>query len=336
MTSSDPFLPLSRRWVLNTGFSSDDACDGGPPIFSPSVGKEAFSFADAGRGCSILNYRGVAYQNVRNEVTINSVQPFLMIRSVLSGRGEFLFQGVGATADLDDRVNLFFHGNPEDACSSTHGAHEEMNVAALMISAERLRSLCEGMRVPAPLDDLLAARPRNSMAQIRMSAVKRRLFADLVANPYTGGLAKLYSEGKVLEIVAALLGDMTGEESARHHRGARQRVRIGTVCDLLLADLSAPPCQDVLAREAGMSPRQLADAFRDVTGMTMPQWILQRKMTMAAEMLQEGVLAVKEVSHRLGYAHVSTFTAAFTRHYGCPPASYRTSRISRHFIRVGQ
>ncbi|RAU21115.1 hypothetical protein CU669_15285 [Paramagnetospirillum kuznetsovii] len=334
MTSADPFMPLSRRWVLSNGLSSDDACDGGLPAFTPSVGKEEFSFADAGRGCSFLHYRGAAYQPVRNEVTINNDQPFLMIRSVLAGRGEFLFKGVGTTADTDDRVNLFFHGNPTDACVSMHNAHEEMNVAALMISADRLQSLCEGMRVPAMLDDLLTQRNRNGMSQVRMSAVKRRLFADLVTSPYTGGLERLYREGKVLEIVAALLDDLAGGKAAPPYSRERRQARIRAVCDHLLANLNAMPSQEILAREAGMPPRQLAETFRDVTGMTMPQWMVNRKMEMAARMLLDEALPVKEISHRLGYAQVSTFTTAFSRHYGFPPADFRKSRVTRHFVGI--
>ncbi|MBI3446037.1 MAG: helix-turn-helix domain-containing protein [Magnetospirillum sp.] len=45
---------------------------------------------------------------------------------------------------------------------------------------------------------------------------------------------------------------------------------------------------------------------------------------------------MKEISHRLGYAQVSTFTTAFSRHYGCPPADFRKSRMTRHFIRLGE
>ncbi|MBI3446038.1 MAG: hypothetical protein HY055_11945 [Magnetospirillum sp.] len=243
MGAADPFLPLSRRWVLDSGLSSDDACGAGPPTFPTAVGKEEFALADAGKGCSFIHYRGVAYRDVRNEVTINADQPFLMIRSVLSGWGEFLFKGVGDAADSEDRINLFFHGNPEDACASMHGAHEEMSVAALMISAERLQSLCEGMRLPRMLDELLADRACNGMAQIRTSTIKRRLFTDLVVNPYTGSLAKLYSEGKVLEIVAELLDGMSGEDAGTRHGIERGQARIGAVCDLLLANLAAPPGQ---------------------------------------------------------------------------------------------
>jgi AraC-like DNA-binding protein len=40
-------------------------------------------------------------------------------------------------------------------------------------------------------------------------------------------------------------------------------------------------------------------------------------------MLQEGSLPIKEITFRLGYAHVSNFTTAFTKRYGAPPADYR-------------
>lgn len=326
-------VPIMRRWTLKSGFSSDDVPAGAaPPTFPEAVGREEFAHSGIGEGCSLVEYRGITHCRVRNEVAITAEQPFLMVRMLTSGAGEFVFKGVGATTESPDNFSLYMHGNPEDPCISEHAADMRVDVAAVMLTADRLRAMCEGMRLPGALEDLVAGRNRNSMATLGMSAAKRRLFAELGSSPYSGDLTRLYREGKVLELVAAILANLSGMDTASPRASRRGRAGVETVCDRLLADLVSLPSQEDLARDVGLSPHQLSEAFRDITGMTMPQWILQRKMAMAAELLLEGTLAVKEVSHRLGYAHVSTFTTAFSRHYGCPPASYRNSLVSRHFL----
>ena len=304
----------------------------GPPLLPPSVGREEFALHSAGRGCSAVQYQGTTHCHVRNEVTIATAQPFLMVRALFAGRDEFSFKGVGAVTESPESLSLFLHGDPENACVSEHAAHARIALSAVMVAAERLRALCDGMAVPRRLGDLTAGLGRNSMATLKMSARKRRLLGELGSNPYSGDLSRLYREGKVLELLADIFADLTDTDPGSPRLCESEGARIEAVCQRLLADLAALPSQEILAQEVGLSPRRLSVAFRQVTGVTMTQWIVDKKLALAAELLLEGELAVKEIAFRLGYAQVSTFTAAFSRRFGCPPASYRKSLVSHHAV----
>lgn len=328
----EPRISICRHWFLDNGFCSTDLPDDAPSMVPGDLGQEHMVFNDLGQGGSVVHFQGVAFHNLRSRVTIDADEPLLMIRALLRGRSDFVFDGVGEFHETPERLSLFVHGNPEDFCTSHHAANERMSVVGIMISASRLRAMCEGMDLPRPLEALGVDRVTNAMAGLSMSAPKRRLFTELVSNPYSGALSRLHSEGKVLEIVASILADLGGSERMPRRLLGSDEAKIKAACDYLLSSLTDLPSQEVLAREVGLPQRQLATAFRQATGMTMTEWTLEKKLERAAEMLLGGDLAVKEIAYRLGYAQVSTFTAAFSHRYGCPPASYRKSLITAHYL----
>ena len=247
------------------------------------------------------------------------------MREVLGGCDDITFNGVGTAAESGNHLGLFVHGNPEDICSSLHPSHDPTKVALASITAERLRSLCQGMRLPGLLEDASSDRARNSMASKKLSAAQRRLFSEIVSNPYSGPLSNLYCEGKMLGIVASVFSDLIGEEETPKALLGHEQSKFKMACDRILSDLASVPTQETLAREVGLPTRRLGDLFREVTGTTMTDWVLQNKLAMAEKLLLEGDLAVKQIATHLGYAHVSNFFSAFRTQHGCPPATYRKS-----------
>ncbi|MFD8067173.1 helix-turn-helix transcriptional regulator [Streptomyces parvulus] len=63
-------------------------------------------------------------------------------------------------------------------------------------------------------------------------------------------------------------------------------------------------------------------AFRDETGMTFGRWRYAARMRVARELLAGGALP-STVARRIGYAHLPTFSAAFSRFHGLTPREYQ-------------
>jgi transcriptional regulator GlxA family with amidase domain len=55
-------------------------------------------------------------------------------------------------------------------------------------------------------------------------------------------------------------------------------------------------------------------------------------MAVAKDLLRRQDLSVGEVAERVGYASASTFSTAFTRHVGQPPARYGREASTRETI----
>lgn len=87
--------------------------------------------------------------------------------------------------------------------------------------------------------------------------------------------------------------------------------------------LQQTPGIETLAREMGMSARVLQRRFKQQTGLSVFDYLRQRRLVAACEWLENTDLSIGEVAHRSGFNHVSNFTTAFKRRYGQTPASWR-------------
>lgn len=69
-------------------------------------------------------------------------------------------------------------------------------------------------------------------------------------------------------------------------------------------------------------PAEVRRAFHDETGMTFPRWRYAARMRTARDLLAGGAKP-SAVARRVGYAHLPTFSAAFTRFHGLSPRAYQ-------------
>jgi AraC-like DNA-binding protein len=111
-------------------------------------------------------------------------------------------------------------------------------------------------------------------------------------------------------------------DARRLRTGLAARVR-----DLIVARLRHPPTLDDVAQVLHMSPRTLRRNL-SVEGTSLRQLIDEVRATLAAELIRGGRLTVAEVSRRLGYLEVSSFSQAFRRWYGVSPRAYQSRDAS--------
>ncbi|MBU0914660.1 MAG: helix-turn-helix transcriptional regulator, partial [Gammaproteobacteria bacterium] len=77
-----------------------------------------------------------------------------------------------------------------------------------------------------------------------------------------------------------------------------------------------------LANEATLSRSAFYERFSRSVGMAPMEYLLAWRMALAKDWLRRTEVNISEVASRLGYSSASTFTVAFTRHVGLPPARY--------------
>ncbi|OLT19921.1 AraC family transcriptional regulator [Pseudonocardia sp. CNS-139] len=75
-------------------------------------------------------------------------------------------------------------------------------------------------------------------------------------------------------------------------------------------------------------PADIHRAFREQTGMSFARWCYAARMRIARDMLA-GVAKPSAVARRLGYAHLPTFSSAFTRFHGLSPREYQERETGR-------
>lgn len=97
------------------------------------------------------------------------------------------------------------------------------------------------------------------------------------------------------------------------------------VCSALrLAEQSGPRVGvNDLARAMACSASHLRRVFRACLGVSPHQWLLDRRLTVAAELLVETEEPVESVARKVGYEGLSHFHRNFKHRFGCTPAEYR-------------
>lgn len=77
-----------------------------------------------------------------------------------------------------------------------------------------------------------------------------------------------------------------------------------------------------LAKTAALSRSAFFQRFTSTVGVPPMEYLLAWRMAVAKDLLRRQELGVTLVAERVGYASVSTFSAAFSRHVGQPPSRY--------------
>ncbi len=83
-----------------------------------------------------------------------------------------------------------------------------------------------------------------------------------------------------------------------------------------------------LAKEAALSRSGFFVRFNRAVGLAPMEYLLAWRMALAKKLLRQNESAVADVAERVGYSSASTFSVAFTRYVGLPPARYARTASS--------
>jgi AraC family transcriptional regulator len=99
--------------------------------------------------------------------------------------------------------------------------------------------------------------------------------------------------------------------------------------EILSARIRNPPTIDELGQACGVSARHFIRAFRQSTGVTPHQWLMQERALSAKNLLQHSDRTLAEISAMCGYANQSHLCRAFQRSFGAnPSAARRQAKLS--------
>lgn len=138
------------------------------------------------------------------------------------------------------------------------------------------------------------------------AAVGERVARHMVAAPHREG-----GQAQFIERAAVTVGAATGSlEGTR--RWAAER-------------LHEPLDVAAMARHASVSPRTFARRFREETGTTPLQWLLNQRVQEARRLLEETDLPIDAVAWRSGFGTAASLRDHFRRATATTPTAYRRS-----------
>jgi AraC family transcriptional regulator len=92
------------------------------------------------------------------------------------------------------------------------------------------------------------------------------------------------------------------------------------VLELIEANLDGTLSLKQMADEAGLSAFHFARLFRESTGVTPYQYVLDRRIAAAKLLLRSGNVTVAEVASSTGFSSDVNFVRAFRQRVGVTPA----------------
>ncbi|WP_409345597.1 helix-turn-helix domain-containing protein [Paenibacillus sp. MBLB4367] len=84
-----------------------------------------------------------------------------------------------------------------------------------------------------------------------------------------------------------------------------------------------------LEEKLGYSYSHLSHLFSQKTGFTIKQYFNRRRFEKAVEWLKDSAYSITQISEKLGYQSIHTFSKAFRKSYGVSPTDYQQLIVNR-------
>ncbi|MCA2997886.1 MAG: helix-turn-helix transcriptional regulator [Rhodocyclaceae bacterium] len=257
-------------------------------------------------------------------------EPLIVLRASLCC--DVTFQVEGAAPMIFNRPEVTLAcvpGGRMQVVDIVGGVRQQGIIAVFRASTFAARYDLRVEDLPAVMREVLAA--SGAAGRIASFPLNHRiagLIADTIDSPLESELRVVQYAGRLAELVAFTLDAMHHTPSLRG--GALNRHRdvelANSALERLARDYRKPPCFVKLARDIGTNQNKLKAVFRDVFGVTMTEYCLERRMREAQQLLLQAKLTIAQVAERVGYKHQSSFAAAFCSHVGMSPRDYRQHR----------
>jgi len=126
---------------------------------------------------------------------------------------------------------------------------------------------------------------------------------------------------------ASILYSMADRISDRHQGLAnRHGLSPETIRRYILDNLHQKISVQDLAQVACLSVSRFHDVFREVSGVTPHQFLLQTRLDQAVRLLTSTSLSVSEISYRTGFSSQSALTNALRKYKGTTPTRLQTGK----------
>ncbi len=115
--------------------------------------------------------------------------------------------------------------------------------------------------------------------------------------------------------------DRANPSAGHFSRDRRVEAALATISDRLSGEIS----MQSVATEVGLSPSRLAHLFKATVGKSLPEYVEERRIERAEDLLRMTNRPVQEVARLVGYRDPLYFSRRFRRRHGMSPREWRFS-----------
>ncbi len=126
-------------------------------------------------------------------------------------------------------------------------------------------------------------------------------------------------------MVAPAHRDGGQSQYAESPAGVAENDSFGPVLDWMVEHLEQPVAMQEVASRFGYSLRTFQRRFRDITGLSPHQWLVQQRVAKAREMLESSSHSVELIASQTGLSTAANLRKHMARHLGTTPRAYRSA-----------
>ena len=145
--------------------------------------------------------------------------------------------------------------------------------------------------------------------------------------PQTYILPHYHSKEKLTNILNCILYELL-DFSAFHSNNEH----IINIIKYIDAHVTEPLSLQSVSKEIGLSKEYTASIFKKEIGRTVTQFINDRKMYLAKDMIFHNDLNLAEVADYLGYDNYSYFSRLFKHYFGLSPQEFKSKNVSSTYL----
>lgn len=230
-------------------------------------------------------------------------------QSILSGRNYNILQSAGSVAvisaatplrswyDEVEQDDIYLHLEPEFIKRvATESADIDSDRVEIVTALNSRNPVIESMARMA-FDELQ-----------RGDATASNLYADSIANLLAVQLLRQYSSNRL--------------PPEKNYVNGLTNKKLSLVLDLIESDLSEDLSLKVLAAAADLSEYHFLRMFKQSTGYTPHQYVINRRIECAKELLRKTEMNITEIANLLGFSSSAHFTHHFRRKTGLTPSDF--------------
>jgi AraC family transcriptional regulator len=231
-------------------------------------------------------------------------------QSVLSGRNFNILQTVGNVAVMSAKTAL----------QSWYDEAEQDDIY-LHVEPDFIRSVAAGADINPDKVEIITTLDSRSPV---IESMARMAFDELQRGPDVMA-GNLYADSLANLLAVQLLREYSSEKmpAERRYINGLTNKKLANVLDLIESDLAEDLPLKVLAGAAGLSEYHFLRMFKQATGYTPHQYVINQRIERAKDLLCKTDMSITEIAYLLGFSTPAHFTHHFRRKTGITPSAMR-------------
>ena len=134
--------------------------------------------------------------------------------------------------------------------------------------------------------------------------------------------SRFYAESLSVALIAHLMQFYTAKNPVANDV-LSEDAQIKQAKDYIHAYLTKKLSLQAISDTIGISKYHFCRIFKQSTGLTPWQYVIQQRIELAKQLLKNSQLSIWQISDRLGYSNSTQFTNFFRQHTGITPSDFR-------------